>query len=193
LIQDLENAWAKAPHPQEAYFPDAGATDTLKVRADRLAVPRVAGTVDPLDWLREPYRSQYEDFGARLKSDVLPDDVPRPCFMVDQDHEATVRDLLLTSKMAVLLDEAEVARYGGDRLLLNGLFCVKHKLDFDRLIIDRRPANAGEVPLDWTALPYGPQLGRLQLPRGHVLRGSGDDLKTWFYQLKCLEAALSRN
>ena len=61
-------------------------------------------------------------------------------------------ETLLTSKMAVLLDEAEVARYGGDRLLLNGLFCVKHKLDFDRLIIDRRPANAGEAP--WIGRHY---------------------------------------
>ena len=61
------------------------------------------------------------------------------------------------------------------------------------LFFDRRPHNFGELKLGWARLPLGAQLSRLQLPPGYGIRGSGDDLRTFFYRLQNADGALDRN
>ena len=79
--------------------------------------------------------------------------------------------------------EDEVARRPDGRLLLAGLFAVPHKEDSDRMIFDRRPRNFEEVRLGCAKLPHGSQFCRLILEPSETIRGSGEDLSTYFYQL----------
>ena len=46
--------------------------------------------------------------------------------------------------MACVMRENDLATFSDDALLINGCFCVDHKMDTDRLIIDERPGNLGE-------------------------------------------------
>eukprot|EP00972_Heterocapsa_arctica_P041004 6043707-Heterocapsa_arctica.AAC.1 len=113
--------------------------------------------------------------------------------MVAPHHEKEVRELLLSHGMAVLIKEDDVARRMDERLLLGGMFCAAHKELSDRLIFDRRPQNAGEARCPWAELPLGPMLARLRLRSHEGLRGSGDDLRTYFYQLRRHDSGLARN
>ncbi len=61
------------------------------------------------------------------------------------------------------------------------------------MIFDRRPQNAGELRLGWAKLLLGSQLSRLVLPPSSGMRCSGDDLRTWFYQLLNAPESLARN
>eukprot|EP00972_Heterocapsa_arctica_P055548 8194174-Heterocapsa_arctica.AAC.1 len=72
------------------------------------------------------------------------------------------------------------------------LFLLSKELS-DRLIFDRRPQHAGEARCPWAELPLGPMLARLRLRSHKGLRGSGDDLRTYFYQLKRHDSGLARN
>ncbi len=80
--------------------------------------------------------------------------------------------------MAVLLPEDEVFRYVDGGLLLAGMFAVPRKAESERLVFGRRPQNQGVWHLKWTRLPFGPQLVRMVVGPGEVVRGSGDDLRT---------------
>ena len=70
------------------------------------------------------------------------------------------------------------------KILCGGWFCVDHRNDMLRLIYDRRPVNATEASLNWLDLPAGQQLTRLVIDRGETIRGSGDDMESWFFQLQ---------
>ena len=63
-----------------------------------------------------------------------------------------------------------------------GWFGVDHKQHVDRLIQDRRPANAIERRLGWAELPGGEQLAQLVLGNDEEVRGL-DDLRTYFFDL----------
>ena len=77
--------------------------------------------------------------------------------------------------------------------MVGGLVGVDHKVDIDILIYGRRPQNAQEKRLRWARLPVGAQLGRLLVDRGHGLRGSGDDLRTFFFRLRNIAGTEFRN
>ena len=64
-----------------------------------------------------------------------------------------------------------------------GWFGVGHKQHVVRLIQDRRPANAIERRLGWAELPGGEQLAQLVLGNDEEVRGSLDDLRTYFFDL----------
>jgi len=113
--------------------------------------------------------------------------------MVSPAEEYGLRRLLIRSGMAVLVEESRIPRRPGGGLLLGGLFAVTHKETRDRLIFDRRPQNAEEARLGWAALPLGAQLSRLVLGRGSSVRASGDDLRTYFYALRCEAGIEIRN
>ncbi len=85
--------------------------------------------------------------------------------------------------MVTLLPESQIARRPNGRLLLNGCFAVWHEHG-QRAIFDCRPSNPGEERLRFTVLPNGCILASLRLGRQEGLRGSGDDLSNWFYQMK---------
>ena len=70
---------------------------------------------------------------------------------------------------------------------------MPHKPDKDRLIFDRRPQNFEEARLGWAKLPNGSQLTRIIVRDDQHLRGSGDDLRTYFYNLAQLDEQLPRN
>ena len=99
---------------------------------------------------------------------------PKGCYLVPRECEKELHELLLRSGMAQLIPEEDIARGPRGELLLAGMFVVEHTRDRDRLIVDRRPANALEHRLRWARLPMGSQLGRLVVNRRQAVRGAGD-------------------
>ena len=103
--------------------------------------------------------------------------------MVAPADELSLCRRLLDTSMITLLPEAEVARRPDGRLFINGCFGVDHRKGM-RAIFDLRASNAGEHRIRWSCLPAGVMTCWIQLKRGEALRGSGDDLSNWFYQLQ---------
>lgn len=193
LLADFEISWQSdaAATLKVAAVPDA--TVAMPVDPRRVQIPELAGVLNPADVLPDPFRNSFLDVERRVESGW---DLARPhkfCYRVDESREHELRLRLLESGMAQLIPSEDVPQYVCGRSLLAGLFSVPHKQEYDRLIFDRRPANAGEVRLAWSHLPYGPQLCRLIVREGEVVRGSGDDLRTFFYQLLNAPSSLPRN
>lgn len=90
---------------------------------------------------------------------------------------------LLQHNMVTLIPEGDLPRTSQGKLLTGGFFCVKKNELEDRLIYDRRPENATMEQLRWAKLPSGACFARLLLEPDEFLRGSGDDLRTYFYSL----------
>lgn len=85
--------------------------------------------------------------------------------------------------MITLVPEDELPRNKDGKLMVAGFFCVKKNEVEDRLILDRRPENATMHKLDWASLPSGACFARLLLQDHEILRGSGDDLRNYYYAL----------
>ena len=159
-----------------------------------MSVPDVAGTCDPAVLLSGRRQREYANFDKLIlpPSDwTLP--LPRPCYMVRLEDEVAMRDVMLRSGMAQLIDERDVERGPDGRLLLQGLFDIMQTSVKRRLICDKRPANAGERRLNWLHLPLGVMFTRLFLPPTHGIRGSGSDLDKYFYRLLNSPALLKRS
>ena len=183
-LTHLESHLAETLRPKQSFLPQANMAGALPVQVDRIAVADPAGQVRPEDHLQGELREQFLHPEWR---DLPPDperEVPRCCFMVGARDEKVLRRKLIRSGMAELVPEAEIMRDAKGDLVLAGMFAVSHKAHVDRLIIDRRPANSLESRLGWARLPLGSQLIRLVLRRGQGIRGSGDDLRTYFYCLR---------
>ena len=131
----------------------------------RIAIPTRAGTIDPATILRGVKRSQFLDVNRRVDLSLQACLLPQACYRVEKDCERKLREMLLESEMAVLIEDAAVPRTHGGYLLLSGLFTVPHKDHVDRLIFDGRPQNFCEARLGWAALPLGSQFCRLVLNR----------------------------
>ncbi len=190
LLDDFEQAWSLNP---EGY--PAGRTSCVALPVDpaRVQIPAAAGILDPCTVLTETEQKVFLDVQARVKPNWNQVDLPKFCYMVAASDEVLLRARLLSSGMASLIPDHDVPRTNRGLPLLGGLFAVEHKAVSDRLIFDRRPQNFCEHQLNWSRLPYGPQLCRLVLKDHEGVRGSGDDLRTWFYQLRNAPAARSRN
>ena len=173
-------------------LPEALASSALPVDPARVAVVDPAGAVDPGLWLPADMGNAFYNYRARrLSEPSLP--VPKGCYMVTKSRERELRHKLLSSKMAVLIPEDDIPRHSDGSLMLSGLFAVPHKAASDRLIFDRRPANPYDLRLAWAHLPLGAQLCQLVLRSDEVCRGSGDDLRTFFYCLANAEEAVPYN
>ena len=85
--------------------------------------------------------------------------------------------------MVTLIPESDLPRRQDGSLLTGGFFCVKKNDVEDRLIFDRRPENATMARLDWAKLPSAACLTRVLLGPHEFLRGSGDDLRNYYYAL----------
>ena len=118
--------------------------------------------------------------------------MPVGCYLVDPSTEVELRSYLLEIGMASLVPIKNVACRPDGRYILAGMFGVPHK-DGMRMIFDRRPANWGEKRLGWAHLPNGVQFAQLRLKPGWGIRGSGDDLKGYFHQVRDVPEAQSRN
>ena len=192
LINVSEEEQARWDGGGHAHDMERAVTVAKEVKSDRVALQNPAGLVKPSDWLPAGQREEFEDVeGRRLVPS--PDEVPRSCLLISPEEEGLLRHRMLASDMAVLIEECDIAHLKDGRLLLAGLFCVPHNEASDRLIVDRRPANEGDARLGWSTLPLGPQLCQAIIGPGEVLRGSGDDLRTYFYCLENAEDAVPYN
>eukprot|EP00438_Fugacium_kawagutii_P028079 Skav223928 [mRNA] locus=scaffold2593:382825:387213:+ [translate_table: standard] len=115
------------------------------------------------------------------------------CFKVEPQDLHAVNKKLLDSGVAILIPEELAMKDSQGNIITGGLFAVDHKPSSDRIILDRRPFNELERRLVWARLPHGSLLTQLILPKGHSIRGSGDDLSNYFYLLKHRPDWLHRN
>ena len=169
------------------------ATTALPVVAARVAVPEEAGTVDPLVWLPEGQAAVLANLPElRLPEDQW-DEVAVACHQVAENEEKNVAAKLLATGMAVLVPESKLPRREDGRLLTGGLFGVSKNSSEDRLIYDRRPENSTMPRLDWASLPSGACYTRMLLQPNEYLRGSGDDLRNYYYALKLPENWIKYN
>lgn len=159
-------------------------TVALPVVAERIAVPGCAGTVDPLDLLPD----QYANVVANLEDLRLPEplwrEVVTACHKVAKQDEAGLMKKLLDTNMVTLLPESEIPCDNNGKLLVGGLFSVAKNETEDRLIFDRRPQNATMQKLTWAHLPAGACFSRMTLAPNEFVRGSGDDLRNYYYALR---------
>ncbi len=156
-------------------------TTSQDVRVGDLRLPDVAGNIQAAHFLPEAHRKVFDSKPQRVIS-IPPSQIPKPCLHVAPAEEASLRRRLLDTGMCVVIEESLIDRREDDRPLLNGLFAVEHSSG-QRAIFDCRPANSSEVRLPWTRLPAGPQLTWLRVSRLEAVRGSGDDVANYFYQL----------
>ena len=94
---------------------------------------------------------------------------------------------LLESGMVVLVDESILPQDSNGSFLPGGLFCVGKNSEEDRLILDRRPQNATVDRVVWAGLPNGVCFTRMLLKPWEYFRGSGSDLRNYYYALKLPE------
>ena len=193
MLRAFESRWTDNSNPHASFSLDKFANVSLDVDPDRIAMPEQAATVRPEDFLTGARRQQFLDASSRVTADWDRVDLPAFCYRVSAEREPSLRQRLLSAGMASLIPAAEIPLTNLGRPLLSGLFCVAHKPHVDRLIFDRRPANWGEARLGWARLPLGPQLTRLVLGRTLAVRGSGDDLRSFFYYLRNARGARLRN
>ncbi|CAE7654091.1 unnamed protein product [Symbiodinium sp. CCMP2592] len=167
--------------------PASTSSPALAVTADRIAVPNSAGGVDPGDWLPEDRAAVFRDLESIRLPEHLWDEAPLACHRVPQAEEADLARKLLETKMAVLVPEDALPRRRDGRMLVGGLFAVAKNEHEDRLIYDRRPENSTMPYLDWATLPSAACFTRLLLQPNQYLRGSGDDLRNFYYNLRLPE------
>ena len=156
----------------------------MAVVSERIAVPRMAGQVDPRDLLPEHQRVVVDDLPALRKPEHLWDEIPVPCHRVDSSQEAGLVKKLLECNMVKLVPEPELPRDQFGNFLSGGFFCVPKNEDEDRLIFDRRPENSTMDRVVWARLPSGACFNRMRLNPNQYVRGSGDDLRNFYYTLK---------
>ena len=166
---------------------EAGECDVstaLPVVAARVAVPTEAGKVDPLDWLPIGQREVVENLEEQQLPRHLWEDGVVACHRVPADEEEALARKLWKHGMVTFLPESELPRDNEDKLLCGGFFSVRKNQAEDRLIYDRRPENSTVNRLGWAQLPSGACFGRMLLTENEFLRGSGDDLRNYYYTLR---------
>lgn len=185
--EEVQNLLAAMEDPSFSYFSkplDLTMTTALPVHASRIAIPSTAGTVDMLQHL-PPERAKIVADLERLRlPEHLWNRIPIASHQVEQCEEAGVARRLLQSKMVVPVKASELPRDRAGRLMLGGLFAVGKNSAEDRLIFDRRPENATMEKLHWADLPSGACYTRMTLQPNQYLRGSGEDLRNFYYNLE---------
>ena len=156
----------------------------LPVVPSRIAVPKVAGRVDTsawlLPWQRDELRAMQE---LRRHSEPI-GPIPTACHKVPPQHEKELAEKLLLSGTCVLVSASSIPCDADGNMLLGGLFSVPKNEEWDRMIFDRRPQNSTEPRLCWAQLPSASQLQYVVLEDGEFLRGSGYDIKVYYYNLR---------
>ena len=177
LVQNLDTLF------QKNHFRLQKATSALTVQSERIAIPNVAGTVKILDHLPPERARVIRDLEQLRMPEFLWNRIPVACHQVPALEEDAVARKLLTAQMAVLLPESELPRDRKGRLLPGGLFSVPKNDSEDRLIFDRRPENETMQRLSWARLPSGACFTRMLLRANEYVRGSGEDLRNFYYNL----------
>ena len=182
----VEQAFDSVKCTAAGYFSEAGAnlSGALEVQVDRVAIPEAAGTVNPASILPADRKAVFENLESLRRPEPLWDPVVPSCHRVAPQEEIGLMRKLLKHKMVVLVRECDLPKDSSGRLLNSGLFCVPKNEVEDRLILDRRPQNATMNRLSWAKLPAGACFSRLLLQPDEYLRGSGDDLRHFYYSLE---------
>lgn len=162
----------------------SGLSGAMSVVASRVGMPQAAGSVDPLDFLEPERRSVVADLQRLRKPEHLWDDIPVACHRVPADEEAGLVMKLVAHGMVRLLPESELPKDQHGHLLCGGFFAVPKNEVEDRLIFDRRPENSTMNRITWARLPSGACFTRMLLEPNEYVRGSGDDLRNFYYALK---------
>ena len=162
---------------------ESAASAAIPVVAERVAVPEVAGSVDPCQHLPPSRKEIMADLSQMRLPEALWREVKPACHRVSKKEEARLIRRLLKSGMVTLLPEDTLPRDSQGNLLTGGFFCVKKNSTEDRLIFDRRPENATMSRLRCAKLPAGACFSRVLLDDHQFLRGSGDDLRNYYYTL----------
>ncbi len=172
---------------------DGSLSGALPVVAARVAVPEAAGTVDPLQFLGKERGEVVANLDRLRLPEHLWPDIPVACHRVPQEEEAGLVRKLLAHGMVRLLPECELPHDKHGKLLCGGFFCVPKNTSEDRLIFDRRPENSTMERIVWAKLPAGACFTRMLLEPNQYLRGSGDDLRNFYYTLKLPESWVKYN
>ncbi|CAE7541178.1 unnamed protein product, partial [Symbiodinium pilosum] len=165
----------------------------LPVQAERMAVPDEAGQVDPARWLDPGRAFVFENLESLRLPEEVWEEVPVACHRVPPEQERAVIQKLLDTHMVALVSESELPRTQDGRLLVGGLFSVKKNEVEDRLIFDRRPENSTMRRLHRAELPNGACFTRMLLKPNEYLRGSGDDLRNFYYTLSLPDSWIRYN
>ncbi len=148
----------------------------VPLRAERLALPERAGSVDLLSALPPDLAERYACPEAILNSEPRR---PQPCCAV-QDFREYV-------KVVLRLRAASMVVFRRSAKEVNGIFAV-HKSDAsDRLIMDDRRVNARCRTPPKTTLPSPSQLGDLCLPRGYGFVVGKTDLSNFYHTFRTPE------
>ena len=147
------------------------------VKPDRMSLPSKAGIIEPQDFLKGSQLEQFRTMPEHIPVENTNEPPVKGCFKVLGEDLPGVYRKLLESGVAVLLPEELAVRGEDGKILTGGLFAVNQ--------VERR--------LVWAKLPHGCLLTQLILPKGHSIRGSGDDLSNYFYLLKHNPNWLPRN
>ena len=189
LVTTIRNSSYK-PGPHEI---SENISCAMDVKPDRMSLPEVAGIIDPAHHLKDSHLTSFNNILQEVPHDCPPQQPTKGCFKVKPDEIVEVYSKLLDSGVATLIPQELALRDNQGRIISGGLFAVPHKPHSDRIICDRRPLNELERRLVWAKLPHGALLTQIIVPKGHSIRGSGDDLSNYFYLLKHKEEWLPRN
>ena len=143
---------------------------------------------DPLPFLDGKTAAMYE-FPENFFKEV-PDEPPAVSI-----RASNVEKLKLFRKMAGCKRLAALSPSEADDRFASGLFAVCKNLEWDRLIMDCRPANGREIGLQkWTsAMASASALSQIELAPGEHLAMSGEDVQDYFYQFLISQSRRRRN
>ena len=162
---------------------DDSLSNALPVKAERVAMPEHAGMVDPLLLLPEDRREVVANLVALRRPEHLWEPMVRAFHNVPADEEAGLVKKLLEHKMVELVPESQLPHDSCGKMHPGGFFCVPKNETEDRLIYDRRPENSTMERISWAKLPAGACFCKMLLKPTEYLRGSGEDLRNYYYTL----------
>ena len=146
---------------------------------------------DPRPYLDEKGRNVFEHpLQCSLDPALFDGEVPHVKMHCSREAKIKLFELLDKSKRLSLHRAGDVrSRF------CSGMFAVLKSLDKDRLIMDSRPPNTLEVPLQrWIrSLAAGESLTQLSLSADEVVRCSGNDVRGYYHMFSVSEERCRRN
>lgn len=189
LVEDNDLGYVQPP----GNFPIFKKTNTLSVVADRVAIPDSAGLVDPIQHLPPERAAVLKDLHQLKLPEEQWAEVPVVSHQVAASEESKLVRRLLKANMIDIIPEADLPRTKKGKILMGGLFGVPKNEAEDRLIFDRRPENSTMDRLQWSSLPSGVCFTRMLLESNQYVRGSGEDLRNFYYMLKLPDNFVKHN
>ncbi len=146
---------------------------------------------DPRPYLDERGRNVFEHpLQCSLDPSTYDGGIPHVKMHCSREAKIKLFELLDSSKRLSLHRPENVRSK-----FCSGMFAVLKSLDKDRLIMDSRPPNALEVPLQrWIrSLATGESLIQISLSSDEVIRCSGNDVRDYYHMFAVSEERCRRN